>query len=210
MIDVRVLDKSSEEEMVACFLLGELTSERFGARIRAALAATGLSEQLLTEPDLRDDVANEARSRLLGATRGYRQNRDVFDEAFPGSIRWIRAELDPSELMQVRYIEYSYWHELSGGSRLAADAARRIADGVRAFDVPNDRFLSAAQALRRGEQFPPLILVGARTDALVCLEGNLRLTAHAVGGFSVRVECLVGTAPSMNRWSRLPNLAAGS
>jgi hypothetical protein len=174
------------------------------------LAATGLSEQLLTEPDLRDDVANEARSRLLGATRGYRQNRDVFDEAFPGSIRWIRAELDPSELMQVRYIEYSYWHELSGGSRLPVDAAGRIADGVRAFDVPNHRFRSAAQALRRGERFAPLILVGTCPDDLVCLEGNLRLTAHAVAGFPMSAECLVGTAPSMNRWSHLPDLAAGS
>jgi hypothetical protein len=165
---------------------------------------------LLTEPDLRDDDANEARSRLLGSTRGYRQNRDVFDDAFPASVRWLRAELVPSELKQVRYIDYSYWDELSGGSRLAVDAARRIENGIRTFGVPNERFLSAARTLRDGGSFPPLILVGSSPDALVCLEGNLRLTAYALAGFPTVVECLVGTAPTMNRWSRLPDTAAGS
>jgi hypothetical protein len=35
----------------------------------------------------------------------------------------------------------------------------------------------------------------------VCLEGNLRLTAYALAGFPAGVECLVGTAPTMGRWT---------
>jgi hypothetical protein len=37
---------------------------------------------------------------------------------------------------RVRYIEYDYWDELSGGTRLAVDAARRIHAGVTPFGGP--------------------------------------------------------------------------
>jgi hypothetical protein len=201
MAGVRIIGDSSENEMVACFLLGELTSPRFGAGIRRALAAAGKSERLLTAADLADPAANRARRDLLAATRGYGENRDVFED-FPGRVRWTRAVLTPDELARVRYIEYSYWNELSGGSRLPGDAAERIRAGVRVFDVSNGRFVAAARAVRRGERFSPLILAGPRPETLVCLEGHLRLTAHALAGFPVEVECLVGTAPAMERWAR--------
>jgi hypothetical protein len=201
---MRILRESSEDEMIACFLHGELTSRRFGPGLRAALTEAGLSERLLAEADLGDENENRARRDLLGAARGYGQNRDVFDEDFPApaSVHWIRAELSQAELALVRYIDYSYWNELSGGTRLPADAARRIREGVRVFGVSNQRFAVAARAVARGERFPPLILAGRRLDDLVCLEGHLRLTGYALAGFPVEVECLVGTAPTMGRWAR--------
>lgn len=102
----------------------------------------------------------------------------------------------------MRYIDYSYWNELSGGSRLPVDAAGRIREGVRVFGISNQRFLDAADAVARGERFPPLILAGPHYDDLVCLEGHLRLTGYALAGFPVEVECLIGTAPTMGRWAR--------
>jgi hypothetical protein len=45
-------------------------------------------------------------------------------------------------------------------------------------------------------------LAGTRPDALVCLEGHLRLTAHALAAFPVSVECLVGTAADLGRWAQ--------
>ncbi|MFE9220121.1 hypothetical protein ACFYN3_27680 [Streptomyces lavendulae] len=102
----------------------------------------------------------------------------------------------------MRYLDYSYWVELSGGSRQPTDAAARINAGLRAFDVPNEPFIDAANALSIGERFPPPILVGERQDDLVCLEGHLRLTAYALVGFPTDIECLVGTAPAMGRWAR--------
>lgn len=185
--------------MIASFLLGELTSDRFGAGIRAALDAAGQAAALVTAPDLGDAAQNRARRALLAATRGYGQDRDVF-ENFPARVRWVRAMLTPGELARVRYIDYSYWNELSGGSRLASDAARQIRHGVRVFGVPNTRFVRAARALQRGAQFPPLILAGRRHDCLICLEGHLRLTAYALAGFPTEIECLVGTSPTMDRW----------
>ena len=130
MDGVRVLRDSSDDEMVASFLLGELTSERFGDDVRQALTTAGLSDRLLIEADLNDPAANRLRADLLGATRGYRQHRDVFDETFPTTVRWIRTELEPIELAQVRYISDPYWAELSAGSRLPSDAADRIRAGI--------------------------------------------------------------------------------
>jgi len=187
--------------MIASFLEGELRSERFGPAIRDQLTAIGESDELLTRPDLTDPRANAARRDVLAATRGYGEGRELF-EFFPTTVHWIRALLTPDELARVRYIEYSYWNEISGGSRLPGDAARRIKAGLQAFGVPNTRFLIAASAIARGEQFPPLILAGEHTGELVCLEGNLRLTGHALAGFPVAVECLIGTAPGMGRWAQ--------
>jgi hypothetical protein len=90
MADVRIIGESCEDEMVACFLLGELTSRRFGAAIRRALAALGESENLLTDANLADPEANRARRDLLTATRGYGENRDLFKN-FPARVGWVRA-----------------------------------------------------------------------------------------------------------------------
>ncbi len=187
--------------MVASFLSGELSSERFGAAILDQLTAIGAPRELLTRPDLADPRENEARANVLAATRGYGQDRELF-EFFPASVQWVRALLAPDELATVRYIEYSYWNEISGKSRLPADAARRIEAGMQAFGVSNERFLAAAAAVARGKRFPPLILAGPELGKLVCLEGNLRLTAHALAGFPVELECLVGTAPTLGRWTQ--------
>ncbi|MEV5910406.1 hypothetical protein ACWEGX_21890 [Streptomyces chartreusis] len=192
---------SSEDEMIACFLGGELSSRRFGQGLRSRLVEAGHAEQLLTHPDLCDAGANLARRALLAATRGYGEDRDLF-ENFPAHVTWTRALLSGDEVAGARYVDYSYWVELSGGSRRPTDAAARIEAGRRAFDVPNEPFVEAARAFAAGERFPPLIMVGERQDGLVCLEGNLRLTAYALAGFPSDIECLVGTAPGMGRWAR--------
>ncbi len=200
---MRVLRESGSDEMVACFLAGEISSPRFGPAIRRELAERGESEALLTGADLTDRRQNRTRRALLAATRGYGEDRDLFDGGFPtGDVRWVWALLAPEDLARVRYVEYSYWNELSGGSRLPVDAARRIHEGVEVFGVSNRRFVRAAEALARGERFPPLILAGPRSDELVCLEGHLRLTAHALVGFPTELECLVGTHPALARWAR--------
>lgn len=62
---MRILRASDEPEMVAVFLGGELSSERFGEAVRDALAALGEPEWLVTHPDLRDKHANRARAAVL-------------------------------------------------------------------------------------------------------------------------------------------------
>jgi hypothetical protein len=111
--------------------------------------------------------------------------------------------ITPEELAEVRYIEYDYWVELSGGSRLAVDAAPRIRAGAAPFGVSNDWALGLAQAVPNGARFPPLILV---TDApggdVVVLEGHARLTAFMLcpDRLPPDPEVLVGSSPGMARW----------
>jgi hypothetical protein len=92
-----VLRESSEDEMVASFLQGELSSERFGPAVRHQLAVMGEPAELLTRPDLADPQANQARRDVLAATRGYGEDRELF-EFFPAGVQWVRARLAPDEL----------------------------------------------------------------------------------------------------------------
>lgn len=71
--------------MVATFLQGELSSERFGPAVRDQLAAMSQPEALLTRPDLADPQANAARRDVLAATRGYGENGELF-EFFPACV----------------------------------------------------------------------------------------------------------------------------
>ena len=112
--------------------------------------------------------------------------------------------ITPAELAEVRYIEYDYWVELSGGTRLAVDAAARVRAGVAPFGVPNDGMLKMAQAVAAGAWFPPLILVttGLVGHDLVVLEGHVRLTAFMLARDRLppELEVLVGYSPAMTHW----------
>jgi hypothetical protein len=200
---MRLLRPSSEAEMIALFLRTELPSNRWQDDLRALLKRAGLPEHVITAPDLGDDVENRARLRLLTEHRGYGTRTDYFP-GFPDDVCWQWMAVTPTELATVRYIEYDYWDELSGGTRLAVDAAARIHAGVTPFGVPNDGVLAMAQAVADGAELPPLILVtpGPGGDDLVVLEGHVRLTAFMLVRHRLppELEVLVGSSPTMACW----------
>ncbi len=148
MLDMRRLRPGSEGKMVALFLRTELASDRFGAEIRALLERDSVTEHVVTAPDLGDEAENQVRLRLLTGQRGY-GSRTGFFEGFPDHVRWQWMAITPAELAGVRYIDYSYWNELSGGSRLAVDAAPRIRAGMAPFGYPSDRLLQPPTPRRR-------------------------------------------------------------
>ena len=114
---MRWLRSSSEAEMVALFLRTELPSDRWKDDLRALLERAGLPGRVITAPDLGDDAENQARLRLLTEHRGYGTRTEIFD-GFPDDVRWQWMAITSAELAEVRYIQYDYWDELSGGSRL--------------------------------------------------------------------------------------------
>jgi hypothetical protein len=197
---MRILRSSSEDEMIAVFLRGELPAERYGAATEQALVNARADRRVVEEPDLSDSAANALRRRLLSEVRGY-GGVGLF-HGFPGDVRWEWAAFALEELMAVRYIEYSYWVELSGGTRLPTDGARRLREGVEPYGVPSDGFFELADELTAGARFSPLILVDG-PSGLVVLEGHARLTAYALQPTAVppELEVLVGTSPSMSRWA---------
>jgi hypothetical protein len=194
---VRVIRPSSEAEVVATFLRGELDSERFGAGIRAAVG-----ERLLLEPNLDDEEENALRTGALETVRGYESRIGLF-HAFPDDVRWERAALTPDEVLALRYIDYSFWNELSGGSRLATDAADQIRAGIVVFGrLPTEGFLQAADALSVAAM-PELVVVGGVADKLVVLEGHVRLTALALRPdlLPPELEVLLGRSPRIAEWA---------
>jgi hypothetical protein len=199
---MRRLRPSGEEEMIALFLRTELASDRWRDALRELLDRAGLPESVITDPDLDDPAENRARQQLLTGHRGYDTRTDYFP-GFPDDVRWEWMSITPAELAAVRYIEYDYWVELSGGTRLPADAAARIRASVAVFGVSSDRPLSMARAIAEGARFPPLILVATGSSGgLVMLEGHVRLTAFMLcpGRLPPEIEVLVGSSPGMADW----------
>ncbi|MEI8406165.1 MULTISPECIES: hypothetical protein [unclassified Kribbella] len=189
--------------MIAGFLAGELDSERFGPELARVLTRHGHPATLLTEPNLSGASENEARRRILGDFRGYGQDRELF-EGFPSDVRWQHVLLSPSELLGVRYIDYSYWNALSGGTRRPTNAVPFILGGGLVFGhMPTDQFLAAAEAFRNGLRWQPIICVRASEgQPLVVLEGHLRLTAMALAAESLPPETsvLLGTSQAISDW----------
>lgn len=196
---MRRLRAGSEAEMVALFLRTELASARFRDSLRALLEQAGLPERVVTEPDLDDPAENQAREQLLTWHRGYSTRTGLF-AGLPRDVCWEWVAITPPELATVLYIDYDYWVELSGGTRLATDAAACIRAGVAPFGVSSDWALGLARAFAEGARFPPLILVttGPSGD-LVVLEGHTRLTAYMMrpDALPPELEMLLGTSPDM-------------
>jgi hypothetical protein len=199
---MRRLRPASEEEMIALFLRTELASDRWRDALRVLMDGADLPERVISAPDLGDPAENRARRQLLTGHRGY-DTRDGYFEGFPDDVCWEWMGITAAEFAAVRYIEYDYWVELSGGTRLPVDAARRIRAGVTVFGVSNDGALSMARAVADGARFPPLILVTTRSSGdLVVLEGHARLTAFMLcpGRLPSELEVLVGSSPGMADW----------
>jgi hypothetical protein len=199
---MRELDRLTEADMIAAFVRAELHSERFGKAVRAAMRRHRVARRVLEEPDTADAGQNAQRLAVLRDYRRYGLDNSLFG-GFPyEDVVWSRVALARQEVLAIRYIDYDYWVDLSGGTRLPAEAARRI----RAGEVDPEHahnFLRVADELGRGASFHEMIAVTAGKDApLVALEGHLRLTAYALCLERIPdpLTVILGTSPNMPRW----------
>src|SRR6266536_2366118 len=144
---MRLLEPASEDDMIAVFLAAEATSERYGPQIHEILTGLGQPHGIAAHPDTSDDAANAIRRQVLAAYRGY-PAADVFT-GMPADVAWHHAALTPAKLATVRYLDYLYWTDFSGGTRLAADAARRL--GPWQDQQPGTIYRQIAENLRDGQ-----------------------------------------------------------
>jgi hypothetical protein len=199
---MRKIRDISEDEMIAVFLQTELNSVRFRRDIEAYLQQEWVDPRMLHAPDWCNAQENALRRAILGMHRGYGRNEGYFI-SFPADVRWERVTLTREELEQVRYIEYDYWVELSGGTRLAFDGAKNALAGKVVFGVSSDGLSYIANELRRGAQFPTLIFVAKDVDAyLVVMEGHVRLTAYLIAPECIpsELEVIVGYSEQITQW----------
>ena len=199
---MNILRTSSEDEMILEFLKAEYRSERFSEQIKKAMEKLLLDESIILSADLNNTDENIARKRLLGEFRGYGLNRELF-ENFPNEIQWSLCNFVSDDLNNIRYIDYSYWNELSKGTHSPLEAAQTITNGIEIYEQSNAGFFKAAEFIKSGGKFPRPILLTSDSEHFVIVEGHLRITAFALEPeYFNNIECFVGKCSSddLKKW----------
>ena len=202
-IRMKLLRASTEHEMILEFLRAESISVRFSERLKEAREKLGFQEEIITKADLQDALQNAQRKKLLGTFRGYGEDRELFEHFPTRFTEWNLCSFSASDLEKIRYIDYSYWNELSAGTGKPLAAAETVRKGIRIFEVSNEGFLRAAEYIRDGGTFPKLFFVTADYESFVIVEGHLRMTAYAlVPKYFDKVEVIVGKCDrdELNLW----------
>lgn len=199
---MNVLRTSSEEEMISEFLNAEYRSERFSEQIKKAMKKLLLDESIILSADLDNTNENIVRKKLLGEFRGYGLNSELF-ENFPNEIQWSLCNFVSNDLDNIRYIDYSYWNELSQGTHSPLTAAQTILNGIEIYDQSNAGFVKAAEFIKSGGKFLRPILLTSDSEHFVIVEGHLRITAFAlVPEHFNNIECFVGECSNddLKKW----------
>lgn len=176
---MKILRQSSEDEMISEYLKAEYSSNRFSEDIQEAMQKLSISENIVQSPDLQNISENMQRRELLGAFRGYGLNQSMF-ERFPNVSDWFLCSFSKEDLDKIRYIDYSYWNELSGGTQLPIDAVMTINKGVLIYGQSNEGFINAASYIRNGGVFNKMFFLTADFEKYVIVEGHQRMTAYAI------------------------------
>jgi hypothetical protein len=196
---MRVLAPATEDDMVLTFLRAEVDSPRFAGPLLLALGEQGLDRALVDRADRTDPEENAARRRLLATYRGHGRNEALF-AGLPDDISWSWVALTPAELADVRYIDWDYWLEVSGGTRRPRDAiARMRAD----WDAEGSDYRRIAVAAARRSLPPELVVLGRPPGQdLVLLEGHVRLTGLLLDPQRLpgELRVLLGTSPRIAEW----------
>ncbi|TDO31426.1 hypothetical protein C8E87_6850 [Paractinoplanes brasiliensis] len=155
-------------------------------------------------PDLTSAEENRARERALATARGWRA--EGLFEGFPDRVDWFHGSLPPDALARVLFIDYSYWNELSGGSRRPADVRATLESGALpgwVTEIGTDWCFELAARLATTPTVDDLIVMATPSlDKMVLLEGHARLSAVFVGGHDRRltVNAYVGLSPAVTQW----------
>jgi hypothetical protein len=124
----------------------------------------------------------------------------LFD-CFPERLEWTRVAMAPNQILSTLYIDWSWWLELSGGSRRPLDAAARSRTGGAAADLALHRQIAA----RPGSNDPPPELIAVTNptrDRIVLVDGHVRLTAYALFPelLPAELELFLGESAEIDRW----------
>jgi len=199
---VEILRKSSEAEMISEFLRAEYSSVRFSEQLVVTMGRLGITETIITEANLKDESENVQRKKLLGDFRGYGEDRELF-EHFPMVSEWTLCRFSGTDLEHIRYIDYSYWNELSAGTGCPLSAAETVRKGIEIFGVSNEGFIRAAEYIKGGGRLPKLFFLTTDYENYVIVEGHQRVTAYAlVPEYFCNVEVIVGRCKkeALEKW----------
>lgn len=176
---MKIIRDSNEDEMIACFLNGEIFSSRFAKDLENTLAELKYDKKIIKTPNTKDPLENQKRKRVLSEFRNYDKDQGLF-EGFPKVNAYKVVEFMSDDLKNIRYVNYDYWNELSDGTGSPVVASQNIRLGKTVFDVSNAPFLDGARLLENGAKFKPCILLTFDYKTFVILEGHSRITCYAL------------------------------
>jgi hypothetical protein len=183
---MKVIRNSSPDEAVLIWLQAELVSKRFQDDLQKSLDKYGLSTQIITDPNLSDTSENDWRLKVL------KDYRDWFEDNVY-TYDWKLVELAVDDVKALRYIDYSYWNELSDNTHLVGVAAENVKRGKVVFDVSNAHFFDIAKAVETGAQFAPIVVL-KREQGLEIVEGHARATGYLLAdNVTKSLQAVIGT-----------------
>lgn len=189
---MKMMRDSSEAEMVFEFLRTEFYSDRFSEQLKKAMNSLSIDDQILLSANLENKEENALRKELLGEFRGYGRNQELFKN-FPSQIEWSICSFSKDDLERIKYIDYSYWNELSAGTRSPLTAAKAVREGITIYGQSTEGFLNAAKYLEDGGLFQNMIFLTADFNSFIIVEGHLRMTAYALTpNHFDNIRCIVG------------------
>lgn len=136
-----------------------------------------------------------------GLANGFRTVRRL-----PETVDWYHGVLQPDELSRVRFIDYSYWVELSGGSRRPSDVLPTLrAGGLPTWltELGTSWCFELAAQLAKAEVVDDLMVMATPDfSELVLLEGHARLAAVFLGGLQrhLTVRAYLGLSAVIEQW----------
>lgn len=176
---MKIIKNSSEDEMIAYFLMGEISSNRFGNNLEKTIEKLKYDRKIVDYPNLDNPVENKKRKHILSEFRNYGKNDGLF-ENFPKINKYVIGEFEAKDLENIRYINYDYWNELSSGTGKPLVASQNIMNGKTVFDVDNTPFFAGANLLQNGVKFKPCIFLTADYNTFIVFEGHSRITCYAM------------------------------
>ena len=176
---MRKIKPSNENEMVYEFLKMEIDSDRYREQIKNILEELQIDGKIITNGNIMSAKENNLRAEILKRFRGWR-NEELF-ENFPQNIEWVWTKFDREDMLKIKYIEYSYWNELSYYTGSPLEAAKYILSGKTLFGMETGGFIEDAKWLTEGNRFPPLIFLTDENESrYIVLEGHCRMTAYGL------------------------------
>jgi len=177
---------SNTNEVILEWLRAELYSSRFSDGLKTSLQKAGQHEDIITQGNVENQTENEARLQVL---KGYSWlDFDLHQYS------WYRVSLNQDEVKKLRYIDYSYWNELTNNTRQIGKAVQNIINGKVIFDVLNDRFYEMAKDFESDKEVPPIIMIsGQDSEPPQVIEGHLRATGYALArNVSYSLQAILG------------------
>jgi hypothetical protein len=190
---MRYLRESSEQEMVAEFLKGELNSPRWAAKIKALAHQLNIPTEIIRSPGLENLEHNDLRAKLLTKFRGFSERKGVFS-ILPGKVKWQLYELNKNDILNLNYVSYSYWDKLSQGTHLVKRGVETVFEDEEIFGQSNQQFYKVATDIEHGIKLPPLILIKKEESGhYIIIEGNVRATSIGLARVNdFKIKAIIG------------------